>query len=310
MNGIRFLKLEGPTSGLLPGRLPDEAFSIPNYILNFPHIFEPASSAQIFAGMDESGEIVAMCAADTEFWSEPVPLRGACIGSVAVHPRLQKRGIGRGLLSWATDYLRSLRLHDFIYLYSDQPHFYESLGFRRCGTERLYTLRVPSLSPADGNFKFHRPVFASQLSDGQKMSLWHALERGRLKGESHAQWWKFCEVLKIPDMLVSWVGDPRDNILAGAFIGKGVDFKSVIHTFFAFDDSALQSFWGSLRNLIDETGVDLLAAPGLWASRLAGQLTESVSQPLCLVLANSNHLPDAGVLIDAQKIYPRALFSS
>lgn len=88
--------------------------------------------------MNSAGDVVALCAVDTEIWSEPTYLRGACIGSVAVDPGVQRRGVGHKLLSWVLAQLAFERQHDFVYLFSDQPRFYEQLGFKQAGVERLF----------------------------------------------------------------------------------------------------------------------------------------------------------------------------
>jgi GNAT superfamily N-acetyltransferase len=310
MDGIRYLKLRGRNSDPKCERLLAAAFSIPLYTENFPHIFHPLSSADLFAGLDAADRLVAMCAVDTEIWTEPRFLRGACIGSVAVDPQFQRRGLGQQLLKWVVGYLEEERRHDFIYLFSDQPRFYESLGFRQRGTERLFSPKADAAIEMTGHFIFRPPVFVAQLSENQKIKLWQGLECGRFSGESHAAWSKFQLTLQIPEMLVSWIENNEEEIFAGAFVGKGVDFRGVVHSFFARDDLSLQAFWNAFLLHLKQTGSQVLAAPGLWAEGLENSLVESARQSLCLVSENHSGRNSVGELIDAQKLYPRALFSS
>lgn len=310
MDGIRYVKLQGLNSDLRCEKLLDAAFSIPEYTRNFPHIFQSSSSASLFGGFDSSGRMIAMCAVDSEIWSEPCYLRGACIGSVAVHPMHQRRGFGQTLLKWVIDQLLKEDRYDFIYLFSDQPQFYESIGFRQCGTERLFAPRSEAPSPASHELIYRKPVLVSELTERQKLSLWSGLERGRLKGESHSCWLKFCEVVKIPEMLVSWIESSGGDFLAGAFVGKGVDFNGVAHTFFAENDLCLELFWREFNSHLKRTGSEVLVAPGLWFGRMKNYLDERVKQTLCLVYERQGSPLNTGQLIDDQKIYPRALFSS
>ncbi len=310
-DGLRFSKLRDHGSIAQCSGILDSAFSIPKYIENFPHIFSPSSSAQIFSAVNSAGDVVALCAVDTEIWSEPTYVRGACIGSVAVDPSVQRRGVGHKLLSWVLAQLAFERRHDFIYLFSDQPRFYEQLGFKQAGVERLFSPQQMSMPQTEMNeVVFQTPFFSSNISPQKSDLLWRALELGRLCGESHASLAKLRTVLSIPEMLISWIESPSGEILAGAFIGKGADFRGVVHTFFAQDEHFLKTFWMFFLNHAIRTKSELLVAPGAWRSVLNDFLTERSSQTLCLVASDPSSQLPVKQWIDSQCIYPRALFSS
>ncbi|NBW83069.1 N-acetyltransferase, partial [bacterium] len=220
----------------------DPAFGVEKYTLSFPHIFAPQSAARIFAAMDANNTLVAACAVDTEVWSSPRFLRGACIGSVAVHPARQRQGIGQALLRWVLEQLQLGNAHDFAYLYSDQSGFYQSLGFENVGIERLFQPKR-SVFSVSVDPRFLKPARTVDLTPADKRRLWHALERCRKTCESHASLAKLEMVLTIPDMLFFGLENTAGEWAAGAFVGKGVDFRGVIHSFFATDDHVLQDLW-------------------------------------------------------------------
>jgi len=294
----------GPLSELLR-----TAFSVSDYTTSFPHIFSSSSAAKKFAAFDLNENIVACCAVDTEIWIEPHFLRGGCIGSVAVDPKFQRRGIGRWLLTEVIEQLRAEKTHDFLYLFSDQPAFYESLGFRRAGTEILAYLS--DANPLlDGQLVFHQPVLTTSLGEREKDRLWCAFERGRLRGESSSSFARFCQVLAIPEMCVSWVEDSQQKIAAGAFVGKGVDFRGVAHSFFAENSQNLNAFLQYFRGHAAASGVVLQVAAGLRSGEMTASFSQISRQDLCLVngLTLSSEVV-AGYFSDG-KLYPRALFSS
>lgn len=285
------------------------AFSVDNYTASFPHIFSPMSAARTFAAVDAKDTLVACCAVDTEIWSEPQYLRGGCIGSVAVDPKYQRRGIGRRLLTTVIEQLRAENAFDFLYLFSDQPAFYESLGFRRAGTEILASF-TEAAPPTDGQHVFRTPVLTASLSGGEKDRLWRAFERGRLRGESCSSFAKFLQVLDIPDMCVSWIEDAQQQIAAGVFVGKGVDFRGVVHSFFVEKSSSLDVLWQYFRLHAAASGVVLQVAAGLRSGEMTASFSQISRQSLCLVYGVTLGTEVVVELFADGKIYPRALFSS
>jgi predicted N-acetyltransferase YhbS len=290
-------------------RLFDAAFGVEKYTLSFPHIFASQSAARIFVACDSNNALVAACAVDSEIWSFPRYLRGACIGSVAVDPAHQRQGHGRALLGWVLDQLHQGNAHDFAYLFSDQSGFYQSLGFLNAGIEKLFM-------PLRGNFtstidpRFLRPMRTVDMSASDKNRLWKALERFRKPCESHASLAKLEMVLTIPEMLFFGLENSAGEWVAGAFVGKGVDFRGVIHSFFASDNANLRDLWRQFMIFAGDKALELQVAPGAWISELADELSENHQQNLCMVLPFSNTAHDVCELVDRGELYPRSLFSS
>ena len=293
------------------GEILDSAFAVRDYLHNFPHIFLPESSASIALARDSSKKIIGMCSVDSEFWSEPVFLRGACIGSVAVHPDNQGVGVGSDLLRWVCAELHLQRRYDFVYLFSDKPSFYENLGFTRVGEESLFTLRLPCLQKyLTQDVRLQKPREISSLEQAQLVNIWQALERGRKSGESHATWSKFIDVSKIQGLLVSWLEDAHGRIVAGGFIGKGIDFQGVMHSFFADTDHRALEFLTRFSFEYPDISEHLLLAPGLWNSLLSPLLQKRQSQPLCLVQGLEKSTEEISKFFNLGLLYPRSIFSS
>lgn len=310
VSGIRFAECVGLNSDARLARLLDRAFNVENYVASFPHIYSGKSAAKIFAGYDAQNNLVAMCAVDTEIWTEPRFLRGACIGSVAVDPAFQRRGIGRQLLTWVFDELKKQALHDFIYLFSDQVDFYESIGFRKAGCEILFSCRKKENFLKVENVRFKSPESVQTLNSYDRARFWCALERGRLQGESRADWSKLQMVLNIPDMIVSWIENENSQIIAGSCVGKGIDFQGVVHSFFASSDADLRNYWNSFISYSQSLAHQLKIAPGLWSPALTDELTIDSKQTLCLVRELSAAQESISMMIDNGQLYPRAVFSS
>jgi predicted N-acetyltransferase YhbS len=292
-------------------QLLNSAFSVNDYATSFPHIFSERAGVLIATAAETSGEIRALCAVDSEFWSEPRFLRGACIGSVAVAPNAQGQGLGGALLKWVIEQLLALRLHDFAYLFSQPRSFYEGLGFTAAGTEGLYSFK-PKLARGSPS-RDHRlipPCEISLLEPMTRARLWCALERGRKSGESHADWTKFETLCGLSGMHVSWLESNEGHVFAGAFIGKGIDFKGVMHTIFADSDSLAEIFVREFCGDYSELSQQILVAPGLWSSVLTKLLLPSQSQTLCLVRGLEVPTEKCVELISSARIYPRSLFSS
>lgn len=309
-SGVRFAECVGLNSDARFARLLDRAFKVENYVSSFPHIYSGKSAARIFASFDAQDTLVAMCAVDTEIWTEPRFLRGACIGSVAVDPDFQRRGIGRQLLTWVLDELKKQALHDFVYLFSDQADFYESIGFRKAGCEVLYSYSKVSDFLKVENLRYRSPVNTQNLNSSDRARLWFALERGRVLGESRADWSKLQMVLNIPDMIVSWIENGNSEILAGSFFGKGIDFQGVVHTFFSSSHDDLKDYLESFISYSKSLAYQLKIAPGLWSDLFADVLSIDSKQTLCLVKEFDESSEPIVRMIDTGRLYPRAVFSS
>ena len=289
----------------------NSAFGIHEYASNFPQIFSVNSSAIIAVARETTGRVVGLCAVDTEFWLEPSFLRGACIGSVAVDPLEQGRGIGRSLLEWVIEQLHVLCRHDFVYLFSERAQFYEALGFECAGTERLFALQ-PDLGahPVNGDFLYYHPREVGTLDEAQLARLWRALECGRRSGESFSAWKKFHAVSGLAQLWVTWLEDAQHKIVAGAFVGKGADFKGVVHNFFASNHEFLIHFVIFFAVFNQELSRVVLFAPGQWTDVLRPILQNVQSQPLCMVRGLSCSTSEMRRLFEQGLIYPRSLFSS
>jgi N-acetylglutamate synthase-like GNAT family acetyltransferase len=291
-------------------RLLDSAFKAQNYVQSFPHIFSSQSSAQIFAGRDRQQNLLAVCAVDTEVWSEPHFLRGACLGSVAVEPACQGKGVGRRFLSWVVDEVRQQARHDFIYLFSDQPEFYESLGFIRIGEEILCEPLLQELHHGSRRIVFRPPVLTQHLNEHEILRLWPAFESGRRTGESHSSFSKFQLAASIPNMIVSWIEDEGKRIVGGCFVGKGIDFQGVAHSFFAESDEFLRHFWEEFIVHLGPQVCNLQVAGGMWSGVLSPFLKKKSAQHLCLVYEFANVKNHVQEFLHGGRVYPRALFSS
>ncbi|NBO37762.1 N-acetyltransferase [bacterium] len=289
----------------------DRAFAVEKYIESFPHIFSRESSARLCIAEDSNNEVVGLCAIDSEHWSFPRMLRGACIGSVAVDPRMQGHGIGRALIRWVVDRIRDEKAHDFVYLFSDKPSFYEALGFSIAGEERICALE-PGISqrPVQSGYHLAGPRAISELNEAQLSQLWSALEKCRLPGESHANLSKLRLVARIPNMQIIWIEEGSRRILAGAFLGKGVDFQGVLHTFFAESAQAANDFLGIFYKSFHVLAGQLQVAAGLWTPQLATSLKVKHIQPLCLVLGLEEETSGIQHALGCGEIYPRGVFSS
>ncbi|MBM3382162.1 MAG: GNAT family N-acetyltransferase [Betaproteobacteria bacterium] len=292
-------------------KLLNSAFSVGHYAENFPHIFSANSGAFIATASTAQGEIKGLCAVDSEFWSEPVFMRGACIGSVAVDPSAQGQGLGRALLAWVLEQLAEAQLHDFVYLFSQPREFYGALGFVAAGREGLFKFNAtPEHISLPAELRFVPPREISQLESATRLRVWSALERGRRAGESQSSWVKFESLCSVSGLLLSWLEGADGEILAGACIGKGIDFKGVMHTFFAESDALASAFLDIFFKAYPTVANELLIAPGLWSEPLKMQLLQDQSQTLCLVRGFSNSTRQVVDLFAKGRVYPRSLFSS
>ncbi|MEY2987484.1 MAG: Acetyltransferase domain [Pseudomonadota bacterium] len=290
----------------------DSAFSVESYSESFPHVFSEGSSAVIACARNSQGTLLGLCGVDTEYWSEPQSLRGACIGSVAVDPSAQGQGVGTALLSWVIDALRLSCSHDFIYLFSAENRFYESLGFKAVGRERLFAFELDSAktSTSDG---YHLSSLrqTTDLVPDEQRALWQVLEQTRLSGESHAGWLKFLQVCSIPDLWVAWIAESSSGrIRAGGFVGKGIDFRGVMHNLFACSNEVLNDFLNIFSTHHRELSKSLLLAPGLWTAALTQGFTPKAEQNLCYVLPLTFDLQQLTLSFNEGRLYPRSLFSS
>ncbi|MEY4065243.1 MAG: Acetyltransferase domain [Pseudomonadota bacterium] len=290
----------------------DRAFKVSAYQDHFPHIFLPTSSARIVLALNGKNEVIGTCAIDTELWPEPRMAQGACVGSVAVDPHVQGRGVGRQMLRWTLDQLSLQAQHDFVYLFSDRPAFYESLGFCLAGTETLNILDASKIGPSAPSLgmELMKPVPAASLDCEQRLSLWSALEAGRHRGESCSSWLKFNAVFEIPDLLVTSLHDSSGRWHAGAFIGKGIDFQGVMHTFFARSESVLVEFLSRFAAEFRQAAAQLLLATGVWSPSLGSLLQERERRPLFMIRGLRQSTAEVISEVESQYLYPRALFSS
>lgn len=311
MSSVRIERIDWSKNCSQISGLLDRAFAVKNYTRNFPHIFSDRSSAQIFAGFDEHGQMMGLCAVDTEIWTSPVFLRGACIGSVGVDPAFQRKGIGRQLMSAVVKELVAARNHDFVYLFSDQGEFYGALGFVPAGEEILDRPRRTPSNRSSAQCSFRPPIPTTGLTTDERSRLWAALEAGRRSTESISAFVKAQQVLNIPDTLVCWTQDRASGeIRAGAFVGKGIDFQGVVHSFFAHNPTALRDYWSQFLHYVGVHAEQMLVAAGGWRDCLSKELVESRRQSLCLVYEWIPRQPSVQSLFETQQLYPRALFSS
>jgi predicted N-acetyltransferase YhbS len=290
----------------------DSAFTVQSYTKSFPHIFSEESCAIIACARTDAGALVGLCGIDTEFWSEPRSLRGACIGSVAVDPAAQAQGVGTALLRWVIQELREGQRHDFIYLFSEENRFYDSLGFTAVGRERLFALSHHDETISDREQScFVELRRTTALSHAEKVALWQSLERMRLRGESHASWLKLLQVCTIPDLWVAYTTErSTGHTLAGGFVGKGIDFQGVMHNLFACSGAALNEFLEAFSKHHKELSKNLLIAPGLWAAELTSGRTLKVEQNLSYVLPLTVEPNFIISCFNEGRLYPRSLFSS
>lgn len=287
------------------------SFAVDRYVENFPHIFSDNSGAWLACVTDASDHTLAVCAVDTEIWSEPQFLRGACIGSVAVAPQVQGRGLGRSLMAWVVEQLSEQLQHDFVYLFSQPRSFYSDLGFVAAGLEQLQRIHLaPKLESIPSGLRFMRAREISTLDAQTLRRFWYALERGRKDGESHAEWSKFFSISQLSGLLVSWLEREDGSIAAGACLGKGIDFKGVMHTFFAETDALSEFFLRCFSREYKELSEQLLVAAGLWGHALKPILAPVQSQALCLVRGLELPTDVCVEHFSQSKIYPRSLFSS
>ncbi|MEN9528467.1 MAG: Acetyltransferase domain [Pseudomonadota bacterium] len=308
---IHFAFHRPPLRNLSVEKILNTAFSVQNYVESFPHIFSENSGALVATASNAKGEVKGMCAIDSEFWSEPTFLRGACIGSVAVAPEHQGQGLGRELLKWVLDQLSSAQLHDFIYLFSQPRSFYTDLGFVAAGNEGLYTFRPTNRRiTLPAGIHLAKPREVSGLDEAARKQLWCALERGRKYGESHASWGKFEGLCTVSGLLVSWLEGSDGRMLAGAFVGKGIDFQGVMHTCFAESEAMAELFFNIFLQNYRELSKELLIAPGLWLNSIESFLVYSQSQVLCLVHGLQTPTERCVEWLATGKVYPRSLFSS
>lgn len=290
----------------------DSAFAVESYVKSFPHIFSKNSSALLACARTSGGTLVGLCSVDTESWSEPRSLRGACIGSVAVDPSAQGQGVGTALLSWVINELRMRRCQDVIYLFSEENRFYERLGFTAVGRERLFAFeRGFAKSPERDDIQLSELRRTTEISQTELRDLWYALERMRLSGESHAGWLKLLQVCTIPDLWVTWISQRTSGqILAGGFVGKGIDFQGVMHNLFASSATALNDFFQSFCKCHKELSSNVLVAPGLWVDCVPQECALRAEQNLCYVLPLRANASSCAHLFNEGQLYPRSLFSS
>jgi predicted N-acetyltransferase YhbS len=290
----------------------DDAFKVNSYVNSFPHIFSENSSALIACARNEQGALVGVCSVDTEQWKEPHSLRGACIGSVAVAPSAQGQGVGTALLNWVIQELRVGGCHDFIYLFSAENRFYDRLGFVAVGKERLFAFDGGFKSPSGiENVHLTELRRTTELNACELRKLWCSLEQMRLSGESHAGWLKFVQVCRIPDLWVSWISQNHsDRIVAGGFVGKGIDFQGVMHNPFACSSAALNDFLNVFSKHHKELSKSLLLAPGLWSGEFTSSWNMRAEQNLSYVLPLTAAAQSCMRAFKQGTLYPRSLFSS
>lgn len=289
----------------------DSAFAIDSYVSSFPHIFSDDSSALLACARTPDRKLVGLCAIDTEHWSEPRFLRGACIGSVAVAPDAQGKGVGSELLRWVMKELKQRACHDFLYLFSEKKSFYDALGFTAVGRECLYSIGMHSNKTREFvGCKLSELKRTTQMSETEQIKIWMAIERQRRSGESHASWSKFLQVCKMPDLWVGWSEDNACRVMAGAFVGKGVDFQGVMHNLFADSESALLDFFDVFCRQHHELSSKILVAPGLWSDCLTPKFIKQTEQNLCYVYPLTSRAHDLVQSFNRGLLYPRSLFSS
>jgi hypothetical protein len=97
---------------------------------------------------------------------------------------------------------------------------------------------------------------------------------------------------------------------AGAFIGKGIDFQGVMHTFFARSESVLVEFLSRFAAEFRQAAAQLLLATGVWSPSLGSLLQERERRPLFMIRGLRQSTAEVISEVESQYLYPRALFSS
>lgn len=225
----------------------------------------------------------------------------ALIGNVATDAAARGRGLMRQFFSFLSEFAVKDHAAALI-LWSDLTQFYQKLGFRSLGRERLLTFQRSHLLKLQG---------ASQLPPNQKVQIISAEsfrpdlyqqiislrpQRGPTLERDYLQ---FQRLLQIPycDLIVI---QDKEDILAFAILGKGFDMMGVIHEW-GFRNVA--SFRHLLLAITEQIEIDSIRILGpCWETpsmqelqKLTANEQDVVEQSMCFVKFLDKNAPSQDI---------------
>lgn len=253
----------------------DEAFQIQGYVKSFPLVF--SSFNQDFSCHHfENGKLVSFCSLyPVRFPWKQKTLASFCIGSVSTAPSARGKGYAKRVLNDALVKAESLGA-DFTFLFSHDPLFYEPLGFELCTSEYLFTLNevfqnkelkaeVTRLEKV-GVFRSFEAKFVSNLEallPDELKNIWKFMSAAAHPSESLISFEELTSLQQLPETTLC-LGYKNNVLKSLCFIGKGVDYKNVLHGLSFHDDEFAVALMSQVSKVFEQS--NLLATLGPYAN--------------------------------------------
>lgn len=241
------------------------------------------------AGRPASHALARLCTVEAGGRS----LRLGMIGLVYTDPAHRRQGLAARCLALALRRLAS-RGAGATVLWSDQPEYYERLGFLPVGRERLLTVDAEACRAAGGPRSGELQVAPPSAADWAALEGLYAAKPARV----HRQPGKLAALSAAPECRLVVCRDGSVPV-AYAALGKGDDFRGVVHEWAGSADGVL----ACLGVLLEETSDGEPAPDGLLLAgpvdepaleALLGVGTPALERPFGLV-----HLGDAEGVFEA-----------
>lgn len=234
--------------------LTNQAFSLPNYALNFPQVFNPLHKEEVWAYRDHVKEdLLGLVVAKPFYFSIKNTLQLAYgIGSVAVAPSVQKQGLASKMLMEVISSLKKEPI-DFIFLFSPSRSLYTSLGFVPVEEARLIHLGSLKTSHAKEIIKNKEDLtfesfLCSSLSLDACIWLKNFMDQTSSREGPILSFLDFKRLMTIPRMR-GFITQKNNQIQCLSFFEKGDDFPLCHHGFYSHDLNALKCHIEHLKEL-------------------------------------------------------------
>ena len=310
----------------------DLCFSTQNYMQNLPHVFNAGPTDQ-WIGLCVDNQLQAFCSLYPLSWLHKTNglIRAWCVGSVCAHPQARGLGLATAVLEEARARAQLAKC-DFLFLFSEMQEFYSRVGYESAGIESFVQFEPDQallkgsnehLLLAQGKrlqaigFEKNRTFKVySDLGKWEQSRIAHLWQHMCMRGEASESILGFGEFLKmvqIPDMSVA-LGCKQDALMGSFLVGKGIDFKDVVHGVAVHETADLLWMLFEWRKKNQDLPFTLSAGP--WAKgfkkgfEVGFELTQVHSVLLKVPEGARLLAPEIKKMFKRNEIYVRSLHSS
>ena len=201
-----------------PGDLKDKSFL---HTDNFPFIFSGKNSTFVFNFQNKGTYTLYPL-----YWEKGI--LGLGLGNICIHPDYRGEGWSQKMLFEAESQAKNLG-GDFLFLFSEKESLYLKGGYTQVGKDYFLSVQgIPWFTSQSQLLEFQRKN-TLHLNLQERVKLWSFMETVRPASYPILNFSDFDHMMNIPHMEVMW--NPHHTQAVG-FLGKGSDFRGIVHGFY------------------------------------------------------------------------------